>query len=665
MAGTFFYNEADESIFKAIERRKGLIANNYQQSVMVRNAYCEIMHENGTIIYMSTEGGVLPLETSSVSGRSFADTYIKGSTGKPKTTLIQLEVTKEGTAGSLRRCSGTFLCHTLDEFNRLEENLLLPSTKITVKYGYSHAIDETDYSPILNFTVYDYSFTLNDANNIECSFKAVGKGQEILEANAFNSANFAKLSSGDSIPQFIANYNGGNETRAVTSIADALDYLVQREVGKLDASSFDPKVNSGWFCDQRSDGDRANGERTGLDFCIMEAPSDYEPPGKQKVGGTTFDRITYYSLGFICWVINNFIARDEPTNIICDGHTTIGRVGKTAWTYGPSSPGRVYKGPLPSGDPIMCAFLSGTDLDNYADGGDKTDGDNLRFDLLDIPDTAVITGGDLSRVLISRDCIQALQESYRTVDSSGKDTSKISIKRFLGDIFATIKDCSGGGIDLFMMEDPSDEFKDLVSRNGEPFKRVLVKNGNEPPSKSPKVVQFDPLPIDGRGDGITKSIKLTGKVPKGIQAEAFGSTPGSGDAGTVITAITEKTDDAIDQSAGLWDRFVQAHNNLAYEDFSAAACSGLKGILKEVVDNESPEEATKNKTIPYPLEMECLLHGIYGFKFGDTVSSKHLPRRYTKDSGMRVGFTVTSTKDKIEGDKWTTELTTTCRIVNN
>lgn len=665
MAGTFFYNEADESIFKAIERRKGLVDNNYQQSVMERNAYCKIIAaKDSMIIFDSSKGGTLPAAGGTSNGRSFGDTYVTGGSGKPKPTLIQLEVTKEGTAGSLRRCSGTFLCYDLDSFNRLEEKLLLPNTKIKVKYGYAHAIDETDYSPELDFTVYDYSFTLNDANNIECSFKAVGKGQEILEANAFNSANFKKLSSGDSVPQFIADYNGTNEKRAVTSLADALDYLVQVTVGKADNTSFDPKVNSGWYCDARGNGSRSTGERTGLDFCVMEAPSDYEAPGKQKVGRTTFDRITYYSLGFICWVINTYIARDEPTNIICDGHTTIGRVGKLAWSYGPSSPGRVYIGPLPSGDPIMCAFLSGGRWDNYADGADLTDGDNLRFDLLDKSADAVITGGDLSRVLISRDCIQALQESYRTIDSSGKDTSKISIKRFLGDIFATIKDCSGGGIDLFMMEDPSDESATLAI-NGEPYKRMLVKNGNEPPTDAPKVVQFDPLPIDGRGDGITKSIKLTGKVPKGLQAEAFGSTPGSGDAGTVISAITEKSDDAIDQSAGLWDRFEQAHNNLAYEDFSAAACSGLKGILKEVVDNESPETATKNKTIPYPLEMECLLHGIYGFKFGDTVSSKHLPRRYTKDTGMRVGFTVTSTKDKIEGDKWTTELTTTCRIVNN
>ena len=115
----------------------------------------------------------------------------------------------------------------------------------------------------------------------------------------------------------------------------------------------------------------------------------------------------------------------------------------------------------------------------------------------------------------------------------------------------------------------------------------------------------------------------------------------------------------------MFARYESAHNNLAYNDFDADSISGLKGTLKEIVGNETPEEAVKNKAMPYPLEMECLLHGIYGFKFGDTVSSKHLPKRYTKDSGFRVGFTVTGVTDKIESNKWTTELKTTCRIINN
>lgn len=645
MAGTFFYNEADSSIFSAITRRKGIISSNYQKSVMERNAWCKIIgsvtdadgNSTDALVYDASAGGIFG------TGRSFEATYTSQGTGKPKPSLISLEVTVEGSAGSLRRCNGKLLCHDLESFNKLENILLLPNTKIKVSYGYSHPEDTTDKSPILNFTVYDYSFTLNDANNIEVGFKAVGKGQEILEANALNTAWLKKIGTSDVPPFFVADYNYSNETRQCSSLMDALDYMVQLQVGALNTSGFEPKLNSCWTYDNRGG--------TQTDFVVMKAPSDYDAPGKQKVGVLTKDRITYYSLGFLCWVISTYICSEEYTDIICDGETTVGRSGGPFnWMAGTT------KVPLSSGDPIMVAWITGDKTwDNYTDGGDDDDADNLRFDKIDKYSATSIADGDLSKILISRDCMSALMMKYREVDSEGKNISKIPIKKLLADIFATIEDASGGGIKLFLFSDPEDTTG----------KRMLVKNGNEPPAKKPKVVTFDPLPSDGKGDGVTVAIRLTGKVPKGHQAEAFGSTPGSGDSGTAIVALTEEEAAVPEQEEGLFARYEAAHNNLAYNDFDADSISGLKGTLKEIVGNETPEEAVKNKAMPYPLEMECLLHGIYGFKFGDTVSSKHLPKRYTKESGFRVGFTVTGVTDKIENNKWTTELKTTCRIVNN
>ena len=637
MAGTFFFNEADASIFKGIKRRKGVISSNYQKSVMERNAWCKIVGKDGAVVYDASAGGIFG------TGRSFEATYTSQGTGKPKPSLISLEVTVEGSAGSLRRCNGELLCHDLESFNKLEDILLLPKTEIKVSYGYSHAEDVTDKSPILDFTVYDYSFTLNDANNIEVGFKAVGKGQEILEANALNTSWLNQIGPGSTVPQFVADYNYTYEKRTVSSLLDALDYMVQEEVGALDTSGFEPKLNSCWYHDNRNSSQ--------IDFVIMKAPSDYDAPGKQKTGVTSYDRITYYSLGWLCWMISTYICSEEYTDIICDGDTTIGRNdGPNNWWCS------TFWVPLASADPIMVAWVTGNkSWDNYMDGGDDDDADNLRFDKIDKYSATSIKGGDLSRILVSRDCMSALMLKYREVDSTGKNISKVPIKQLLGDLFATIEDASGGGIKLFLFSDPEDPTG----------KRLLVKNGNEPPSKKPKVVTFDPMPSDGKGDGVTISIKLTGKVPRGMQAEAFGSTPGSGDKGSIITALTEDDAAVPEQESDLFTRYQDAHNNLAYNDFDSDSIAGLKGVLKEIVGNDAPEDAAKHKAMPYPLEMECLLHGIYGFKFGDTVSSKHLPKRYTKDSGFRVGFTVTGVTDKIESNKWTTELKTTCRIVNN
>tara|TARA_R100001594_G_scaffold34804_1_gene63899 strand:- start:4176 stop:6104 length:1929 start_codon:yes stop_codon:yes gene_type:complete len=642
MAGTFFFNEADSTIFSAMERRKGLVGNKkmYPSSVIERNAWCKIWGKDGQVVFDPAAGGIF------ASGRSIGATYGRKGTGKPKPSLQSLEVTLEGTAGSLRRCSGKLICYDVESFNELEELLLVPKTEIKVQYGYSQPIDETDKSPMLEFTVYDYNFTLNEANNIEVGFKAVGKGQEILEANAFNQTNYGRLNpNGNEPPMFVADYNFSNEKRKVSSLLDALDYMVQYEVGALNTSGFEPKMNSGWKYNLKGE--------EGIDIVILEAPNDYDAPGKQKVGITTNDRITYYSLNFLAWVFKHYICHDEylenGTEIICNGKVTRGRKGVNAWKTDVKSVS------LCSGDPIMVMWVTGNKFwDNYSDGEDKSDGDNLRIDQIDSYGSCSIQGGDLSRIMVSRDCIVALMNKYREVDADGKNISKLPVKQFWGDIFATIKDCSGGGIDLFFFQNPEKGKEN----------QMLVKNQGDPPDKKPNVVMFDPMPTDGKGDGITKKLTLTGKVPKGMQAEAFGSTPSGGDTGGPISGITEEDEDK-DPPEGLQKRYVAAFENLAYNDFNAESCQGLKAVLKEIVSEEKPKEMAKNKAVPYPLEMECTLHGIYGFKFGDTVSSNHLPRRYKKESGFRIGFTVTGITDKIENDKWTTELKTTCRIVNN
>ena len=174
MASSFFYTEADASIFTEIERRKNLRSSNYQRSVLERNTFINIINTDLNQVVFNQDG-VLGL------GRSFEATYGR-PTGKPKPTMTKLEVSIEGSAGSLRRAEGHLLCHDLESFYELEERLLLPKTNITIEYGYVNPQGVADQSGVLEFTVYDYNFLLTDANSIECSFKAVGKGQEICKS---------------------------------------------------------------------------------------------------------------------------------------------------------------------------------------------------------------------------------------------------------------------------------------------------------------------------------------------------------------------------------------------------------------------------------------------------------------------------------------------------
>ena len=112
-------------------------------------------------------------------------------------------------------------------------------------------------------------------------------------------------------------------------------------------------------------------------------------------------------------------------------------------------------------------------------------------------------------------------------------------------------------------------------------------------------------------------------------------------------------------------RLKDAFRMLAYKDFDAERVNAAKGLLKELVDGETIKKAAENRTIPYPLELEAILHGMEGFKFGDTVTSRYLPAIYQKIDGLRIAFTIVKINHRFAAKKWITELTTTCRLVNN
>ena len=648
--GSFFYGEADESVFTEIAARRTLLSTDFQKAV----------HHQGifTKIYSYPNIGVPDFKAtifeSSAGGDSYESIYMTAS-GKPSRNLLKLKVTNEGSAGSLRRAEGNFLCYDLEQFQYLEKHLLRPGTKITIEYGFQGAEAKAQKSPVLNFTVYDFSFILNTTGNIEVTFKALGKGQELLEANAFNTSHYQE----DKIRSFVADYRSTNEMKPVSSLFDMLDWSVQNTVGALDSKGFNPKMNSGWMDKDRT-GNYEGQSRTSIDFVIMEAPNDYDSPAAQKVGYMVNDRLTYYSINYLAWICNRYVTKNEESSIICDGNVTKGDpnifVRKSAGIYNWQDPGTSALIPIMSADPLSIMVVSDSWYDNYADGTDRTDGDNLRFDLLDRKADASIVSGDFSRILVARDLLVALSQKYRSTDSSGTENSKVTIKEFFADIFATIEDCTGGAVKLYLHQNP-----DPLKPN-----ELLVKNGNEPHASAPTAVIFNPLVDEnGIGDGISKSIKMTGKVPKGQAAESFGATPG----GSPPPPFSEEKQETADEKAlqaglDVITRLDQAHKNLAYNDFDSTSISALKSVLQEMVQGEPQSQAAKTKSIPYPLEMECMIHGIYGFKFGDTISSDHLPSMYKQSSGLRVAFTVTRITDIIENNMWTTELGTVCRIVN-
>jgi hypothetical protein len=93
----------------------------------------------------------------------------------------------------------------------------------------------------------------------------------------------------------------------------------------------------------------------------------------------------------------------------------------------------------------------------------------------------------------------------------------------------------------------------------------------------------------------------------------------------------------------------------------------LRDLVKRIVADQPPSEKAKFGTELLPLKLTLKLHGTDGFRFGDTITTSLLPKRYrTPRAGARVAFTVLRYTHTFSGTGqilWETEIESACRLV--
>ena len=127
----------------------------------------------------------------------------------------------------------------------------------------------------------------------------------------------------------------------------------------------------------------------------------------------------------------------------------------------------------------------------------------------------------------------------------------------------------------------------------------------------------------------------------------------------------EKEPEAAKDIAG---KLTDARGRLHTDEYSQDAVSAARGVIRELVAQESQDKQLEDNShiepTPYPLKIGVTLDGIEGFKFGDAITSKFLPKRYRKPAGeARIVFTLTEFTHKFAGNDWTTELGCLCRLL--
>jgi len=584
--------------------------------------------------YVTVSGGGFSLP---VGASDMESTYNPNGTGRPAPILKEVKVALKGDAGSLRNAEVSFTCFDLPSFEAAEAALLVPGSEVDISYGYVGP-EQPGGAGSHSFRVFDYSFKITKENYFDCSFKAVGKGGTYEQQEINSQGKFQPK-------EFITNYNGTNDKTKVGNLFDWIEYSIQLATNTTNSRGFDPGHGTS--------GPLKDG--TGY-FGVLKAPEEYNAATKMKGGWFSSDYLQYIQLGAVVNMINKYMLKSmKPQSYEMKFDPKFSNVQLKF----PS--GKVW-----SPDPVAMLFPhSGGAENKYSDGGWFPN--SLMIDDFDNVPRMSGDQDSPSKILIQRDLLRGIQSSFdeeakqsKNKEEEGEKTKGgMPLNRVMKKIFASIRECSGGAWDLYLDQDEDDAGTIWIVN-----RRCPGTGGGVTP------LMLDPV---GGSNGI-RELSLSAKVPKDIQAKAFGGAPGSTSeeesAGNVIAEKDDEEQDDPPQSVS--EQQTNARKGLADSDFDTASVSKAKAAVKALVNELTKEQRAATgqyndgndwSQTPFPLEFECTLDGVEGFKFGDTIATNYLPARYKKaGGGAKVVFTITEYEHKISGNDWTTTVKALARI---
>jgi hypothetical protein len=558
--------------------------------------------------------------------------------GRPAPILIGAEITLEGDAGSLQRSSVKFKCYTLDQFDEFHEAMLKPGCEVDIEIGYSGP--DVPSAPVrAKCVVYDFSFKINKDNTVDCEFKAVGQGTP-LETTSVNAAVTPFAKSKQQL-EYVTDYEFTDEKKPVASPIDYIDWAIQSVLAP-GGGEFSPEHGSPIVF-----------EGGNIGFAIL-SPDGYEYPDSSIGTGLLVEhRLSYVTFGFFIDLINKWCnIPTSPTQIIFKTEPPVTSI---------TGNGGSYK--IISCDPMNIVWLhpagtvnGSTSANIYGALPNPIEPQVcLNFDLVKNIGNLNIASG-FQNILFNRDFLRQVEADF--AKSTDPDTpASFSVRLFIEKLLARISQASYGIYDLALISDP--DATDNPSTG-----KLLIVNKREISSEAVAPLVFDTF--QPGGDGFVRELTLTGKVPKAIQADAFakgtGTTMESNDA-NATAAADGKT--ATKSAAPSGEQIRKAVIKSFVDDYTPEAFSGIKEFYEQLISTQDAADQVKTNKIAaiYPLEMSITTGGVKGFKFGDLVSAKNLPKLYRNaNNGLRLAFTVTRITHTCEGNDWKTSLTTTCRL---
>ena len=386
----------------------------------------------------------------------------------PKPHIVSLKTSYAGDFGSTIKCEIAFTVYSLSQLVAAEGFFTI-GANMFANWGWANA-GSAGSSEYFKGKVVNFSWSINADGGADCTSIGIGKGIDILGANA-------KLPTGTPAVATV----GDVEVNA-TSVISTISLQAAKIIETLEPGTTDGAFGLG--CIEYSDDWASSESRVAP---VAPAP----PPAKPPATPVKDPKRIYVSLARVISLYNialNKVSKDNPKPILnCNPFVTKGHVPPL---------------PFASANPTECIFP-----------GRAAYGEEKIFDFgLDIS-----SSGDLSKIMIN---VNWLAKAFESVGKTTGKTDKspdLSVSGFLKIIFAMIETNSGGAFKLSAAARPRKQQGHIIDIVEAQYMDDGVKV-----TTIPAVTQ----------SSAARSISVSAKIPAELAQVASVATAGAGTVNT-------------------------------------------------------------------------------------------------------------------------------------
>lgn len=582
---------------------------------------------------------------------------------KPSPDLVSVTIEYGGDWGLARKVSGEIRCYDIDDFQRVQQNFLLPGNVIDVSFGYKNSWGVGQGKTTLKgFKVATFAFNTTSEGFWICSFTGVSASTAIknldMQAIVCNGCNpiGGVGSSGNDGP--IKYFTGKPQTKnAVKGVAQliAADAQINGTISIDDAK--DGEVITRGQLVNYSPGNGLDGS-AGMVLYTGDHMRDTLGKLSAWAGGAwarawgsgneveSANNQVYITLGYIVnRIINDQLLRAMTCGI---GETDRKEFNDLKLDFDPKYSKCQVTPSITSGDPLTVLLLGKGNYKNSSGDGKDFDADCKNLGAV----KSALGGGEikLQNILLHRDVVigafnAATKPREAEADHTDvKDTAQtiINISDFFEKVADQISSCTGGAIALRLVEHPEKQ------------NILIVVDQNYGVSEQLRVIVFDPID----GDGSTRTCEVSSNVgSQEYKASMFIGSSKNGDAVTVLRGCKgELKNAASNEWAKAKEDFVclvRDPGNLGTNAFNGQDINALKSIMVRLHRN-NPHAVTQ-ETIHYPgLSISLELDGVWGYIPGNGISTTQVPKKWR--DAYNSYFMVTRVQQTISDNDWRTEV---------